>query len=204
MGTVTFTESDRLTLLSYLQTKLKNTDLVPELFLNNLMETAQDPEFATVIRQWLFDKTVDYIQNITVHNYDLRSMAKEYDDTRFGVLFSLIPLYLEKTRPETYRDICGFAGVRFYADHEAIEAGDFITEADLGDDGYFYLFGEHTGTLEWEDRKRFWAYDAWGLLIDYPELIEPLSSDYKAGTQIVMDPDSMQYTTIYPPDDERG
>lgn len=198
-----FTPEDRDVLIRFLEPLVAETDIVPELFADNLLETTDDPEFAAVLRQTVNRMNPDAVSDIEVNGWTLHEMLDEYDEEHkvIGICFSLIMLYLEKYDPQ-YKGFCRFAGMCFYADWRAVEAGDYIASAQFEADGFWYLFGQHTGILDMTDEeakeKIFAVYDAFSILLDYPELIQPLSEDYPADTCIVREPGTLQYIVLEP------
>lgn len=208
-----FTERDREDLMQYLEDQIETGmlfrgEIEPDLFVNHLFEAAEsDAEFRLVLRQWLNRKNPEMTAEIEENGFRLHAMMQKYRDQRFGILMSLLPLYLERTEAETYHDIAGFAGIPIYADEASVSEGVFMDTALLNpEDGCWYVLGKACGPLRSRDEALAYCrpYEAWTLLLDYPELIAPLSEGYPEGTVLIRRPDALEYDAELPESGEEA
>lgn len=194
------THAQQQELLTYLTEHLAGTDLDPAALLENLCEAAEDSAFARALREWYYRKSPAAYTDIEVHGYHLLDCIERFADRRFGLLFSLIPLYLEKYDARC-EGIAAFIGHCCYADFEAVQAGIPLSYAYLMQDGCWRLLGAHRGMLTAAACARILApYDTWPILMDCPALIPFLSAAYPIGTVLLRTDDTPTYQVLLPED----
>ena len=173
-----------------------------ESFFENLLEVTDDPEFRTVLRQFLNHSAA--VNEITVNGHDLSDILEKFDDQRIGLLVTLPLMHLEKYN-EDYRHISLFAAETVGADSTMLDSGEpptILLKTDLG-----WIAGNDF-TQDRTDEEPFCESAMWQLLLTEPLLIPHMMMDYPDGTQLYIDPDpdteSGRCVKVYLPEEPGG